>query len=74
MLRTAKNLKCVVKVGDVMVTMFYFASVVVLALSSALWVRITQRDLETSRTRAREAHLNWLPVEKSKSKNRHALR
>ena len=63
-----------VKVGDVMIVMFYATSAVVLALFSALWVRITRRDLETARTRALLAHLDWRSGTSSKQKNRGTLR
>ena len=48
-----------VKVGDVMIATVYVTSAVVLALFSALWIRITRRDLETARTSALLAHLDW---------------
>ncbi len=63
-----------VKVGDVMIATVYVTSAVVLALFSALWVRITRRDLETARTRALLAHLDWRSGTNSKQKSRLTLR
>ncbi|MBA3909151.1 MAG: hypothetical protein C0524_04510 [Rhodobacter sp.] len=57
------------KVGAVMMTSF-IATAVVLALFSALWVRITRRDLEAARSRALLAHLDWRPAPKAKQKRR----
>ena len=62
------------KLGDVMIVTIYVTSAVVLALFSALWVRITRRDLETARTKARLAHLDWRPGTNSKQKSRRTLR
>ncbi len=63
-----------VKVGDVMIATVYVTSAVVLALFSALWVRITRRDLETAKTRALLAHLDWRSGANSKQKTRRTLR
>lgn len=57
-----------------MVMSFFFACAVVLTLMSALWFRITRRDLEKSRAQALRVHLDWHPVVKSKAKNRTAYR
>jgi hypothetical protein len=57
-----------------MISTFDVTSAVVLALFCALWVRITRRDLETARTKALLAHLDWRFGTRSKQKNRRTLR
>ena len=58
-----------------MMTTSFVTSAVVLALFSALWVRITRRDLEAAKTRALSAHLDWRPATYSnQKKNRRTLR
>jgi hypothetical protein len=63
-----------VKDGDAVNMTFYVTSAVVLVLFAALWIRITQRDLETARTKAILAHLDWRFGTNSKQKNRPTLR
>jgi hypothetical protein len=63
-----------VKEGDAVNMTFYVTSAVVLVLFAALWIRITQRDLETARTKAILAHLDWRFGTNSKQKNRPTLR
>jgi hypothetical protein len=66
--------KSEVKEGDAVNMTFYVTSAVVLVLFAALWIRITQRDLETARTKAILAHLDWRFGTNSKQKNRPTLR